>query len=153
MTQQWNDYLVANDPDDPPIDAPAGQHFVRVVMTTDGLMTAWMAGPSRAFRVPAPVTDHPPIKVTCTNPQTGQREGRYESFTQQDQQTNDEFVNFGLRRADIPDIPTEFEWYVLAPQHISNGHDLEDALRAKNSAPDEHRTLAIISDTYNDLVR
>lgn len=101
---QWNDFPIAPAPDHPPATVTEG-HYVRVITTIHGLMTAWAAGPSRSFRVHVPIADRDPVRVTSTNPRTGRREHRFVPFTQDDQDYIDESVNFGLRQAGIPDIP------------------------------------------------
>lgn len=94
----------------------------------------------------------PPVKVTHTNPRTGQRESHFEEFTDDDQRTIDEFVNFGLQLAGIAKFPSGFDWYVRVPSRIKDAAELADELRAKNSAPDEVEALTIITATYNRLL-
>uniref|UniRef100_UPI003F494764 DUF5956 family protein n=1 Tax=Nocardia suismassiliense TaxID=2077092 RepID=UPI003F494764 len=151
MTQQWNDFPIATDPSHPPAEVVEG-HYVRVIATIHGLMTAWTAGPSRSFRVHVPLADRDPVRVTRTNPHTGRREAHLEPFTREDQDNLEGDINFGLREADIPDMPSGFDWYVLAPSHIHDGNALDDALREKNSTTDGLRASRIIDDLYNDLV-
>ena len=95
MSQQWSDFPVSHEPSSLP-DTVEGGHYVRVAMTSHDLMTVWAAGPARAFRVAVPISARPPVKVTHTNPRTGQRESHFEEFTDDDQRTIDEFVNFGF---------------------------------------------------------
>lgn len=148
---QWNDFPIAPAPDHPPATVAEG-HYVRVITTIHGLMTAWAAGPSRSFRVHVPIADRDPVRVTSTNPRTGRREHRFEPFTQDDQDYIDESVNFGLRQAGIPDIPSGYDWYVLAPAQITDGSALDDALREKNSTTDNLHAARTIARLYNDLV-
>ncbi|PFW98603.1 hypothetical protein CJ469_06062 [Nocardia farcinica] len=65
----------------------------------------------------------------------------------------DESVNIGLRQAGIPDIPSGYDWYVLAPAQITDGSALDNALRDKNSTTDNLHAARIIARLYNDLVR
>ncbi|MFJ2667718.1 DUF5956 family protein [Nocardia fluminea] len=151
MTQQWTDIPIATDPSHAPAGVTGG-HYVRVTPTIHGLMTVWTAGPSRSFRVHVPIEDRDPICVTYTNPKTGLREGHLEPFTQQDQESVEESINSGLREAGIPDIPSGYDWYVLAPAHIADGAALNNAMREKNSTTDSLGAARIIDDLYNALV-
>ena len=151
MSQQWSDFPVSHEPSSLP-DTVEGGHYVRVAMTSHDLMTVWAAGPARAFRVAVPISARPPVKVTHTNPRTGQRESHFEEFTDDDQRTIDEFVNFGLQLAGIAKFPSGFDWYVRVPSRIKDAAELADELRAKSSAPDEVEALTIITATYNRLL-
>jgi hypothetical protein len=52
----------------------------------------------------------------------------------------------------IPDIPSGYDWFVLAPAHIANGAALNNAMRETNSTTDGLRAARIIDDLYNALV-
>jgi hypothetical protein len=151
VTEKWVDIPVADDASTPPASVESGR-YVKVGLTSDHLIFVWVAGPSRAYRVPAPISDRPPTRVTWTDPDTGERVGKLRPFTADDQEMTDEFVNYGLEQAGLPHYLSEFDWFVKVPEHIVDADSLADALKEKNLARDEAHALEIITETYNALL-
>lgn len=151
MTEQWADIPVADDALTPPESVESGT-YVKVGLTSDHLLFVWAAGPSRAFRTPAPISAQPPIRESWTDPDTGERVSQLRPFTSDEQEMIDEFVNFGLERAGVPHYLSEFDWFVKVPEHIVDADSLANALKAKNVARDEAHALEIITGTYNALL-
>ena len=151
MTRRWVDIPITDDAFTPPDSVEPGK-YVKLGSTSDHLLFAWVAGPTRAFRTPAPIAAQPPIRATWTDPRTGERVSKLQPFTSDDREIVDEFINFGLEQAGLPKYPSDFDWYVKVPEHITDAGELANALAAKNSARDEAHALRIINDTYNALL-
>lgn len=140
MTEQWADIPLADDARTPPPSVESGK-YVKVGLTSDHLLFVWAAGPTRAYRTAAQISEQSSIRATWTDSETGERMSQLRPFTSDDQETIDEFVNFGLERAGLPSYPSEYDWFVKVPDYITDAENLANALKAQHSARDDVHAL------------
>lgn len=148
--RSWDEFPIS-ETGGPPPEVESGT-YVAVDSNGYGRLTAWAAGPRRAFRVPARLSDFQPVQVEITDGKTGATTTRLDTVSQADLDMVDEMGNEYLAEAGVDPMPSGFHWYVLVPRECGYD-DLQRALRGANMAPTPAHAKDLIALHYDTFVK